>query len=74
MHAPVAQLDRASGFGPEGLGFESLRAYHLINAEEFKILHASSLVNLGQFLILFWFIPFFFRDDNLGLNHERKDQ
>ena len=26
-HAPVAQLDRASGFGPEGWGFESLRAY-----------------------------------------------
>ncbi len=26
--APLAQLDRASGFGPEGRGFESLRAYH----------------------------------------------
>lgn len=26
--APVAQLDRASGYGPEGLGFESLRVYH----------------------------------------------
>ena len=26
-HAPLAQLDRASGYGPEGRGFESLRAY-----------------------------------------------
>ena len=25
--APLAQLDRASGYGPEGRGFESLRAY-----------------------------------------------
>ena len=27
-HAPLAQLDRASGYGPEGRGFESLTAYH----------------------------------------------
>ena len=27
QHAPVAQLDRASGFEPEGRGFKSLRAY-----------------------------------------------
>src|SRR5450830_1463033 len=26
--APVAQLDRASGYGPGGSGFESLRACH----------------------------------------------
>ena len=26
-YAPVAQLDRAFGYGPEGWGFESLRAY-----------------------------------------------
>ena len=26
-HAPLAQLDRASGYGPEGRGFESLTAY-----------------------------------------------
>ena len=26
--APIAQLDRASGYGPEGLGFESLWAYY----------------------------------------------
>ena len=25
--APVAQLDRASGYGPEGWGFESSRAH-----------------------------------------------
>ena len=28
--APVAQLDRASDFGSEGLGFESLRAHFLL--------------------------------------------
>ena len=27
---PVAQLDRASGYGPEGWGFDSLRVHHLI--------------------------------------------
>jgi hypothetical protein len=26
LHAPVAQLDRASGYGPEGCGFEFYRA------------------------------------------------
>ena len=25
---PVAQLDRASGYGPEGWGFDSLRVHH----------------------------------------------
>src|SRR5277367_1424060 len=28
MHAPVAQMDRASAFGAEGWEFESLRAHH----------------------------------------------
>ena len=28
VQAPLAQLDRASGFGPEGWGFEPLRAYY----------------------------------------------
>ena len=27
-YAPVAQLDRVSGYEPEGRGFESLPAYH----------------------------------------------
>ena len=27
FYAPVAQLDRVSGYGPEGWGFESSRAY-----------------------------------------------
>ena len=27
MQGPLAQLDRASGYGPEGQGFESLTAY-----------------------------------------------
>jgi hypothetical protein len=29
--APVAQLDRASGYEPEGRQFESVRAHHEIN-------------------------------------------
>src|SRR5580704_18696416 len=29
VRAPVAQLDRASGYEPEGRVFESLRAHHL---------------------------------------------
>ena len=29
QNAPLAQLDRASGYGPEGRGFESLTAYHV---------------------------------------------
>ncbi len=28
QHAPIAQLDRAPGFGPGGRGFESLSVYH----------------------------------------------
>ena len=28
LGAPVAQLDRASDYGSEGLGFDSLRVYH----------------------------------------------
>src|SRR5437016_280875 len=28
FHAPVAQLDRASDYGSEGLGFDSLRVRH----------------------------------------------
>ncbi len=30
-HAPVAQLDRVSGYEPGGRRFESFRARHLIN-------------------------------------------
>src|SRR5882762_6738473 len=31
FRAPVAQLDRASGYEPEGRMFESCRAHHLIS-------------------------------------------
>ncbi len=31
LRAPVAQLDRATGFEPVGRGFESLRAHHKYN-------------------------------------------
>ena len=39
LGAPVAQLDRASGYEPEGRGFESLRARHLISwhSNKFRI-------------------------------------
>ncbi len=32
-HAPVAQLDRVTGYEPGGRGFESLRARHFINQD-----------------------------------------
>ncbi len=34
--APVAQLDRASGYEPEGRGFESLRARHLFSCTSYS--------------------------------------
>ena len=30
-HVPLAQLDRASGYGPEGQGFESLMVRHSLS-------------------------------------------
>ena len=30
IFAPIAQLDRASGYGPEGYGFESCLARHSV--------------------------------------------
>ena len=36
VKAPVAQLDRASDCGSEGLGFESLRACHLHHCQQIK--------------------------------------
>ncbi len=33
MYAPVAQLDRVTGYEPVGRGFESLPAYHKKRAE-----------------------------------------
>src|SRR5271157_1701375 len=41
--APLAQLDRASGYEPEGREFESLRAHHL-----FKHLPMSLADQIGQ--------------------------
>ena len=43
LYAPLAQLDRASGYGPEGRGFESLRAYQI---------HGNSL-NFRGFVFVF---------------------
>jgi hypothetical protein len=36
-YAPVAQLDRASGFEPEGREFESLRARHTNPSHLFRL-------------------------------------
>src|SRR6478752_9673682 len=36
-NAPVAQLDRASGYEPEGREFESLRAHHFMGASSDNI-------------------------------------
>ena len=49
--APLAQLDRASGYEPEGREFESLRAHHS-NSLNYKhlllVLHPRELGNTGE--------------------------
>ena len=37
LRAPVAQLDRASGYEPEGRMFESCRAHHITLTLLFKV-------------------------------------
>ncbi|SRR5713226_3136539 len=50
MGAPVAQLDRASGFEPEGREFESLRARQIFFLDSFQqIPQASSRLRPTQF-------------------------
>lgn len=44
--APLAQLDRASGYGPEGRGFESLTAY-----QERKVLKPLDFQGYQDFLL-----------------------
>ena len=57
-NAPVAQLDRASDFGSEGWGFESLRARHLSLAPRFASSismnprHAAALALVGWYLMI----------------------
>ena len=60
LSAPVAQLDRASDFGSEGLGFDSLRAYlkaTLSNQGGFFIFelvqHMSNIFKIGHEFGLF---------------------
>ena len=51
-NAPVAQLDRASGYEPEGREFESLRAHHLTSIKSISSLQCfdlpEPLADLGQ--------------------------
>ena len=44
-HAPVAQLDRVSGYEPEGRRFESFRARHIQEKNQ----QQKSLRNTGQY-------------------------
>jgi hypothetical protein len=55
VSAPVAQLDRASGYEPEGREFESLRAHHIFNhaSEDEMSLTASRIL-----LVLALLLPF----------------
>ena len=46
--APVAQLDRASGYEPEGREFESLRAHHLFLFVQ-GVTSSTCLLELGTF-------------------------
>jgi hypothetical protein len=48
MHAPVAQLDRASDFGSEGWGFESLQACYFIILSIFLTLVSSVISSLNK--------------------------
>ena len=48
VRAPVAQLDRVSGFGPEGCRFESYPGYHggysvTVNTEACGALNSGSI-------------------------------
>ena len=53
FRAPLAQLDRASGYEPEGREFESLRAHHSTQA----LTESGSTRNLGPLGPLTSFIP-----------------
>ena len=48
--APVAQLDRASGYEPEGRVFESLRAHHRITHKK-HLLAQSCLAHKKHLLV-----------------------
>jgi hypothetical protein len=57
--APVAQWSRASGYGPEGRGFESLRAYfpfhdHLFVACSWRIGDFTRLCRRGKVYFIRW--------------------
>ena len=49
IRALVAQLDRASGYGPEGSGFEPLQAYHFFSPQKGYI--SPILANTKIFLL-----------------------
>jgi hypothetical protein len=51
LYAPVAQLDRVSGYEPEGREFESLRAHQILNAS--LICYCKCWVNTYIFLFPF---------------------
>ena len=56
--APLAQLDRASGYGPEGRGFESLRAYQNHgNSLNFRGFAFDLCTFSGGLILLFRFDP-----------------
>ena len=52
-YAPVAQLDRATGFEPVGRGFESLRAHHINPLQLIDPSHS----HLGGFRLAFVIVP-----------------
>ena len=48
LNAPVAQLDRASGYGPEGCRFKSYQVHHLL-----------MIIRESEFEFTFFFFRFF---------------
>ena len=52
--APVAQLDRASGYGPEGCRFESYRVHHFYFKFFPSLLHFSLLLSKSYFVLFLY--------------------
>ena len=67
--APLAQLDRASGYEPEGREFESLRAHHLYSSDPAKLFAMKK--NILRAVIEVGFIIFLFYSNLLMGEFER---
>ena len=59
-HAPIAQLDRVTGYEPVGRGFESLSAYQTVQIRTFyQLVKGSDLLFILHILIKVWLARFY---------------